>query len=110
MIKTLLLLLPIFGFSNNIILEHAQIKPLGKVIQTNAQITQLSDQKQEVVSRLSGHVEKYFVKAGRKVKEGDKVEVSLYVKLAKDDCLKVIDLKDSTLNKPILMKKYELVL
>ena len=83
MIKTLLLLLPIFGFSNNIILEHAQIKPLGKVIQTNAQITQLSDQKQEVVSRLSGHVEKYFVKAGRKVKEGDKVALIESLELSK---------------------------
>lgn len=73
MTKYLLLLLPLLGFANQITLEHAKVKPLGKIIQTNAQITQLSDQKQEIVSRLSGHVEAYFVKAGEKVKDGDKV-------------------------------------
>ena len=79
----LLLLLPILAFSKQIILEHAQMKPLGKVIQTNAQITQLSDQKQEVVSRLSGHVESYFVKAGEEVKDGDKVALIESMELSK---------------------------
>ncbi len=83
MTKYLLLLLPLFGFANQIILEHAQIKPLGKVIQTNAQITQLSDQKQEVVSRLSGHIETYFVKAGEKIKDGDKVVLIESMELSK---------------------------
>jgi len=79
----LLLLLPIFTFSKQITLEHAQMKPLGKVIQTNAQITQLSDQKQEVVSRLSGHIESYFVKAGEEVKDGDKVALIESMELSK---------------------------
>jgi multidrug efflux pump subunit AcrA (membrane-fusion protein) len=79
----LLLLLPIFTFSKQITLEHAQMKPLGKVIQTNAQITQLSDQKQEVVSRLSGHIESYFVKTGEEVKDGDKVALIESMELSK---------------------------
>jgi len=83
MIKTLLLLLPIFGFASQIVVEHAQMKPLGKIIQTNAQITQLSDQKQEVVSRLSGHIENYFVKAGEKVKDGDKAALIESMELSK---------------------------
>jgi multidrug efflux pump subunit AcrA (membrane-fusion protein) len=73
MIKYLLLLLPLLVFSNQIKVEHSIMKPLGKMVQTNAQITQLSDQKQEIVSRLSGHVEAYYVKAGEHVKSGDKV-------------------------------------
>jgi len=73
MTRYLLLLLPLLGCANQITLDHAQIKPLGKIIQTNAQITQLSEQKQKIVSRLSGHVEAYFVKAGEEVKNGDKV-------------------------------------
>jgi len=83
MIKYLLLILPILVFSNQITLEHAKMKPLGKVIRTNAQITQLSDQKQEVVSRLSGHIENYFVKAGEKVKDGDKVALIESMELSK---------------------------
>ncbi len=83
MTKYLLLLLPILGLANQIALEHAQIRPLGKIIQTNAQITQLSDQKQEIVSRLSGHVEAYFVKAGEKVKAGDKVVLIESIELSK---------------------------
>jgi len=83
MTKYLLLLLPLLGLANQITLEHAQIKPLGKIIQTNAQITQLSDQQQEVVSRLSGHVENYFVKTGEKVKDGDKVALIESMELSK---------------------------
>jgi acetyl/propionyl-CoA carboxylase alpha subunit len=83
MIKYLLPLLPILAFSSQITLEHAKIKPLGKIIQTNAKITQLSDQKQEVVSRLPGHIEKYFVKAGEEVKNGDRVALVESMKLSK---------------------------
>jgi multidrug efflux pump subunit AcrA (membrane-fusion protein) len=83
MTKYLLLLLPLLGLANQITVEHAQMRPLGKIIQTNAEITQLSDQKQEIVSRLSGHVEAYFVKAGEKVKSGDKVVLIESIKLSK---------------------------
>ena len=73
MTRTLLFLLPILAFSNPISMEHAQHKPLGKIVKTNAQITQLSDQKQKIVSRLPGHVEMYFVKTGQEITTGDKV-------------------------------------
>ena len=73
MTKTLFLLLPLLAFSNPISMDHAKLKPLGKIVKTNAQITQLSDQKQKIVSRLPGHVEEYFVKTGQQIKTGDKV-------------------------------------
>jgi len=88
MIKTLLLILPILAFAgetatNKIIMDHAKIKPLGKIVRTNAQITQLSDQKQKIVSRLPGHVEKYFVTTGQHVKTGDKVALIESITLSK---------------------------
>ena len=83
MTKYLLLLLPLLGFSSAIKVEHAQLKPLGKIIKTNAQITQLSNQKQEIVSRLTGHLEQYYVQAGQHVKSGDKVALIESIELSK---------------------------
>ncbi|UPT77491.1 efflux RND transporter periplasmic adaptor subunit [Sulfurovum sp. XGS-02] len=83
MTKYLLLLLPLLSFASAIKVEHAQLKPLGKMIQTNAQITQLSDQKQEIVSRLSGHLERYYVQAGQHVKNGEKVALIESIELSK---------------------------
>ena len=83
MIRILLHLLPLFIFAGQINMEHAQIKPLGKIVRTNAQITQLSDQKQKIVSRLPGHVEHYFVTTGQKVREGDKVALIESIELSK---------------------------
>jgi len=83
MIKTLFLLLPILAFSNQISMSHAKLKPLGKIVKTNAQITQLSDQKQKIVSRLPGHVEQYFVKTGQQIKTGDQVALIESIELSK---------------------------
>ncbi len=83
MTKYLLFLLPLWAFSNEISISHAQMKPLGKIVKTNAQITQLSDQKQEIVSRLPGHVENYFVTTGQKVKKGEKVVLIESISLSK---------------------------
>jgi len=88
MIKTLLLIVPLLAFANTvdndkIEMDHAKIKPLGKIIRTNAQITQLSNQKQKIVSRLPGHVEKYFVTTGEQVKTGDKVALIESIQLSK---------------------------
>jgi len=77
------LLLPLFAFANQITMDHAVKKPLGKIVRTNAQITQLSDQKQKIVSRLPGHVEKYFVTTGQQVKKGDKVALIESIELSK---------------------------
>jgi len=83
MTKFLLLLLPLLGFASAIKVEHATLKPLGKMVQTNAKITQLSDQKQEIVSRLSGHLEAYYVQAGQNVKSGEKVALIESIELSK---------------------------
>ncbi len=83
MTKTLFLLLPLLAFSNPISMDHAKLKPLGKIVKTNAQITQLSDQKQKIVSRLPGHVEEYFVKTGQQIKTGDKVALIESIDLSK---------------------------
>ncbi|MBT8349450.1 MAG: hypothetical protein HKP62_08420, partial [Sulfurovum sp.] len=82
-ILLLSLLFPLKGLASEIKIEHAELKPLGKVIQTNAQITQLPGQKQEVVSRLSGHLEAYFVTPGQHVKKGDKTAVIASIELSK---------------------------
>ncbi|HFQ60707.1 MAG TPA: HlyD family efflux transporter periplasmic adaptor subunit [Epsilonproteobacteria bacterium] len=72
-----------YAFSSEIKVEHAQRKPLGKMVRTNAKITQLSNQKQDIVSRLSGHLEAYYVKAGQSVKKGDKVALIESITLSK---------------------------
>ncbi len=73
-----LALFSLFAFADaikadTIKIEHARLQPLGKVIQTNAKITQLSNQQQQVVSILGGHIENYFVKPGEEVKKGERV-------------------------------------
>jgi len=83
MIKYLLILLPLSIFANNITLSHAKIKPLSKTINTNAKIIQLASQQQNIVSRLSGHVEAYFVTIGDPVKKGDKVALLESIVLSK---------------------------
>ena len=83
MTKYLLFLLPLLGFSSAIKVEHATLKPLGSMVHTNAQITQLSDQKQEIVSRLTGHLERYYVQTGKYVKSGEKVALIESIELSK---------------------------
>jgi len=83
MIRYLLMLLPLLSTSGQIEMAHVTQKPLGHIVHTNAQITQLSDQKQEIVSRLTGHVEAYYVKAGQSVKTGDKVVLIESIALSK---------------------------
>ncbi len=83
MTKFLLLLLPLLSFASAIKIEHTTLKPLGKMVQTNAKITQLSNQKQEIVSRLSGHLEEYYVQAGQHVKNGEKVALIESIELSK---------------------------
>ena len=77
----------------------------GKKIIIPATSTELG-----MVNNLGARETKEFIYTVKGLKKGDKVEVSLYVKLAKDDCLKAIDLEDTAFNKPLLMKKYQTVL
>jgi RND family efflux transporter MFP subunit len=72
--RYLLPLLPLLAFATGQIkMDHAVTKPLGKVVRTNAQITQLADQKQQIVSQIPGHIEAYYVEPGQEVREGDRV-------------------------------------
>ncbi len=73
MTKYILLFITLFAGADEIQLAHATKEPYADVIKTNAKITQLSNQQQQIVSSLAGHIEKYFVKAGESVKKGDKV-------------------------------------
>ena len=85
MTKTLLLLflLPFALTAQDITMAHAKEEMLGKIVSVNAQITQLSSQKQKIVSRLPGHVENYFVTPGQKVAKGDKVVLIESIALSK---------------------------
>ncbi len=53
--------------------KHAQERDFGKSVELNAQIIQLSNAGQSVTSLVSGHLEKYFVEPGQKVKSGQKI-------------------------------------
>jgi len=59
--------------ADDIKIEHTKMMRLGDIVSTNAKITQLSNQKQEIVSILGGHIERYFVKQGAEIKSGDKI-------------------------------------
>ena len=65
---------------------------------------------QDVVNNLDAKEIKTYTYSVEGLKKGDRVEVSLFVKFAKDDCLKVLDLEDTTVNEPLLMKKVEATL
>jgi len=60
-------------FSVEIPTEHAQLRGFGKSVALNAQVIQLSNAGQSVTSLVSGHLEKYFVEPGQKVKRGQKI-------------------------------------
>jgi biotin carboxyl carrier protein len=74
MIKIILLILTALILNaNNIKISHATYSTFGDVISVNAKIIQLSNQKQQIVSRLGGHLEDYFVQVGDRIKRGDKI-------------------------------------
>ncbi len=74
MIKILLLTIAIMMVNeHNIKISHVEHKEFGSSISVNAKIIQLSNQKQQIVSKLRGHLEHYFVQIGENVKKGDKI-------------------------------------
>jgi len=74
MTKLLVLLtLTISLFAVEIPTAHAKNRKFGKSVELNAQVIQLSNASQSVTSLVSGHLEKYFVEAGQKVKSGQKI-------------------------------------
>ncbi len=54
-------------------LKHAQKRTFGTSVTLNSQIIQLSNAKQSIMSLVSGHIEKYYVKAGDTVAKGEKI-------------------------------------
>ncbi|BBG65318.1 zinc ABC transporter, periplasmic-binding protein ZnuA [Hydrogenimonas sp.] len=69
--------------ASDITIEKAELKKFGKQIHVNAKIVQLSNQKQLIVSRLGGHLERYYVEPGAKVKKGDKIALIKSLELSK---------------------------
>ena len=61
------------------------------------------------VNNIEAKSEKTLTYTLSDLKKGDKIEVVLYGKLAKDDCQKVLDLNDTSFTKEMLItqKSYE---
>ncbi len=60
-------------FASDIVIEKSVLRSFGKELHLNAKIVQLSNQRQQIVSRLGGHLERYYVQPGETVKKGDKI-------------------------------------
>ena len=52
---------------------HAQLHKFGKSVAVNAQVVRLSNAKQNIMSMVGGHIEKYYVKPAQEVKRGQKI-------------------------------------
>jgi len=52
---------------------HAKKRVFMQTVELNAQIIQLPNAKQSIMSQVNGHIEKYFVKEGQSVKKGQKI-------------------------------------
>jgi hypothetical protein len=61
----------------------------------------------DIINNLPAREKRVIIYDDLDIQKGDKIDVSLYVKLAKDACSKVVDIDDSKLIHPILMKKSE---
>jgi len=70
-------------YSVEIPTEHAKLQKFGKAVALNAQVVQLSNAKQNIMSMVGGHIEKYYVKPAQKVKKGDKVALIESIMLSK---------------------------
>jgi len=75
MIKTLLSITFLLStlYAIEIPVHHAKVRKFGRSVELNAQVVQLSNAKQSIMSMVSGHIEKYYVKPAQKVRRGDKV-------------------------------------
>ncbi len=79
---TLLLTLATLN-ATGIVIEKAKLEKFGKQMHVNAKIVQLSNQKQLIVSRLGGHLERYYIEPGKKVKKGDAIAQIKSLELSK---------------------------
>ncbi|WP_373001578.1 efflux RND transporter periplasmic adaptor subunit [Sulfurimonas sp.] len=60
-------------FAIEIPTKHAEQRAFGKSVELNAQIIQLSNASQSIMSLVGGHIEEYYVRVGQRVKEGQKI-------------------------------------
>ena len=63
--------------------QRAQIRPFGATIDVNAKIIQQNSDQQAITSPLSGYIEAYYVRAGDRVKKGDKIAKIISTELSK---------------------------
>lgn len=70
-------------FSVEIPVEHTTERTFGKSVELNAKVIQLSNAKQSIMSLVSGHIEKYYVSPGQKVKAGQKIALIESIMLSK---------------------------
>ena len=70
-------------FAVEIPIEEATTKTFGKSVELNAKVIQLSNAKQSIMSLVSGHIEKYYVSPGQKVKSGQKIALIESIMLSK---------------------------
>jgi len=70
-------------FAVEIPTKHAQERAFGKSVELNAQIIQLSNAKQSIMSQVGGHIEKYYVKPGQSVENGQKIVLIESITLSK---------------------------
>jgi len=69
-------------YSVEIPTKHSKVREFGKSIEVNAQVIQLSNAKQSIMSLVSGHIEEYFVKLGAHVEKGDKIALIKSISLS----------------------------
>ena len=70
-------------FSVEIPTEHAHKHTFGKSVELNSKVIQLSNSKQTIMALVSGHIEKYYVEPGQKVKAGQKIALIESIALSK---------------------------
>lgn len=70
-------------FSVEIPTEHAQKHAFGKSVELNSKVIQLSNSKQAIMALISGHIEKYYIEPGQKVKTGQKIALIESIELSK---------------------------
>ena len=61
----------------------AKKRSFSSSVSLNAQVIQLSNASQAVTSQISGHLEQYYVKAGQRVKAGQKVALIESIEVSK---------------------------
>ncbi len=70
-------------FAVELPISHAKERMFGESVALNAKVIQLSNAQQAIMSLVSGHIEKYYVQPGQKVKEGQKIALIESIMLSK---------------------------